>query len=166
MIALNKRLKWQIKHLNRGLTYILLNVLTAKLFVFVDRSFANNKDYNFQIKYEIIFANEIIKNDEFTINGNLIHWSSTKNKKVTKSILTLEIYGMVGEINMSFTIGFTLTMIIKQLGFLTIPIIVCTNSYSLYECLVKLETTKEKRLIIDIMAIRKSYENRKLFEIR
>jgi hypothetical protein len=47
MIVLNKRLKWQIEHLNRGLTYILLDVSTAKLFVFVDGSFANNKDYNF-----------------------------------------------------------------------------------------------------------------------
>jgi hypothetical protein len=85
---------------------------------------------------------------------------------VTKSILTLEIYGMVGGINMLFVIGSTLTIIMKQLGFLTIPIIVYTDSYSLYECLVKLGIIKEKRLIIDIMAIRKSYENRELFEIR
>jgi hypothetical protein len=73
MIVLNKRLKWQIEYFNRGLTYISLNILTVKLFVFVDGSFANNKDYNSQIGYEIILANEIIKNDEFTINGNLIH---------------------------------------------------------------------------------------------
>jgi hypothetical protein len=46
VIVLNKRLKWQLEHLDRGLTYILLNVLTAKLFVFVDGSFVNNKDYN------------------------------------------------------------------------------------------------------------------------
>jgi hypothetical protein len=73
---------------------------------------------------------------------------------------------MVGEIDMSFAIGFTLTIIIKQLGLFTIPIIVYTDSYSLYECLVKLGIIKEKRLIIDIMVIRKSYENRELFEIR
>jgi hypothetical protein len=73
MIVLNKRLKWQIEYFNRELTYISLNILTVKLFVFVDGSFANNKDYNSQIGYEIILANEIIKNDEFTINGNLIH---------------------------------------------------------------------------------------------
>jgi hypothetical protein len=54
----------------------------------------------------------------------------------------------------------------KQLEFPTIPIIVYTDSYSLYECLVKLGITKKKRLIIDIMVIRESYENRKLFEIR
>jgi hypothetical protein len=85
---------------------------------------------------------------------------------VIKSILALEIYGIIGEINMSFTIGFTLTMIIKQLGLSTILIIVYTDSYSLYECLVKLGIIKEKRLMIDIMIIRESYENRELFEIR
>jgi hypothetical protein len=73
VIALNKRLKWQVKYFNRELTYILLDVLTAKLFVFVDGSFVNNKDYNSQIRYEIILTNETIKNDEFIINGNLIY---------------------------------------------------------------------------------------------
>jgi hypothetical protein len=85
---------------------------------------------------------------------------------MTKNILISEIYGMIGGINISFAIGSTLTIIIKQLGLSTILIIVYTDSYSLYECLVKLGTTKEKRLIIDIIAIRESYENRKLFEIR
>jgi hypothetical protein len=73
---------------------------------------------------------------------------------------------MVGGVNMLFAISFTLTIIIKQLEFLIILIIVCTDFYSLYECLVKLGTTKEKRLIIDIIVIRESYENRELFEIR
>jgi hypothetical protein len=73
---------------------------------------------------------------------------------------------MIGGVNISFAIRFTLTIIIKQLGLFIILIIVCIDSYSLYECLVKLGIIKEKRLIIDIMAIRESYENRKLFEIR
>jgi hypothetical protein len=85
---------------------------------------------------------------------------------MTKSVLTLEIYGMVGGINISFAIRFTLTIIMKQLKLFIISIIVYTNSYSFYECLVKLGITKEKRLIIDIMIIRESYENRELFEIR
>src|SRR5438552_3742575 len=57
-------------------------------------------------------------------------------------------------------------MITKQLGFTHTLIIVCTDLYSLYECLVKLSTTKEKRLIIDIMALRQSYERREITEIR
>jgi len=54
---------------------------------------------------------------------------------------------------MAITIGTTLKIIIDQLKLPIIPIIVCTNLYSLYKCLVKLSTTKEKRLIINIMAL-------------
>jgi hypothetical protein len=42
--VLNKRLDWQIKNINQGLTYVKLDLLSAKLYVFVDGSFANNKD--------------------------------------------------------------------------------------------------------------------------
>jgi hypothetical protein len=85
---------------------------------------------------------------------------------VTKNVFILEIYGMIGGVNMLFAIGSIFTIIIKQLGLLTIPIIVYTDFYSLYECLVKFGIIKKKRLIIDIMAIRESYENREIFEIR
>lgn len=164
--ALNKRIKWQMEHLDRDIKYIPLQLSTAKLFVFVDGSFANNKDFSSQIGYGIIIANEATKLDDFTIKGNLIHWSSTKSKRVTRSVLASEIYGMVGGVDMAFAIGSTLKLITEQLGLPNVPLIVCTDSYSLYECLVKLGTTKEKRLMIDIMALRQSYERRELFEIR
>ena len=47
-----------------------------------------------------------------------------------------------------------------------IPTVICTDSFSLYECMVKLGTIREKRLIIDIIAIRQSYERRELSKIR
>lgn len=129
-------------------------------------TFANNKDFSFQIGYEIILANETTGTEEFDINGNLIHYSSTKSKRVTRSVLASEIYGMVGGVDMALAINSTINMITDQLNFPKVPIIVCTDSYSLYECLVKLGTTKEKRLMIDIMALRQSYERRELAEIR
>ena len=61
---------------------------------------------------------------------------------------------MSAGVDIVYIIGSTLNMVIKQLDLPTIPIVVCTDSYSLYECLVKLDTIKEKRLMIDIMAIR------------
>jgi hypothetical protein len=84
---------------------------------------------------------------------------------VIRNVLVLEIYGIIGGVDMSFAIGSTLTIIMKQLGFSIIPIIVYTDFYSFYECLVKFGTIKEKYLMINIMAIRESYENRELFEI-
>ncbi|KHJ30667.1 hypothetical protein EV44_g3935 [Erysiphe necator] len=45
-----------------------------------------------------------------------------------------------------------------------IPLTICIDSFSLYECLVKLGTTKEKRLMIDIAAVRQAYERREITE--
>jgi len=59
---------------------------------------------------------------------------------------------------MVIAIGTTLEMITDRLKLPTIPTIIYTNLYSLYEYLVKLSTIKEKRLIIDIMALRQSYK--------
>ncbi len=69
-------------------------------------------------------------------------------------MLASEIYGIVAGADLAYAISSTLAKIICQLSIPAIPIIVYTDSYSLYECLVKLGTTKEKRLIIDIMALR------------
>jgi len=132
----------------------------------VDGSFANNKDLSSQLGYEIMLANESYDDNSFTIKGNLIHWSSTKSKRVTRSVLASEIYGMVGGVDMALAMNSTIQMIVRQLDIPPPPIIICTDSYSLYECLVKLGTTKEKRLMIDIIALRQSYERRELTEVR
>jgi hypothetical protein len=68
-------------------------------------------------------------------------------------VLVLEIYGIVAGANLAYVISSIIAKVIEQLGLLAIPIIICTNSYSLYKCLVKLGITKEKRLIIDIIAL-------------
>jgi hypothetical protein len=81
-------------------------------------------------------------------------------------VLALEIYGMVGGVDMALAMNSTIQMIVQQLDIPPPPIIMCTDSYSLYECLVKLVTTKEKRLIINIIALRQSYERRELTEVQ
>ncbi|XP_044718736.1 uncharacterized protein HRG_07301 [Hirsutella rhossiliensis] len=101
--ALNKRIQWQIDNPQRGLRFVPIGLEAAKVFVFTDGSFANNKDLSSQIGFVIIIATET---------------NSTK------------------------------------------------YSYSLYECLVKLGTTTEKRLMIDIMALRQAYEQREITNIR
>ncbi|KAF6807096.1 hypothetical protein CPLU01_15834 [Colletotrichum plurivorum] len=165
---LNRRLQWQMDSLDRGLTFIPLNLETATLFVFVDGSFANNHDLTSQLGFVVVLANETVDHDNgtFEIFGNIIHFSSTKSKRVTRSVLASEVYGMVAGVDMAYAISSTLAMITQRLGTPSVPTIACTDSYSLYECLVKLGTTKEKRLMIDIMALRQSYERRELCEVR
>jgi hypothetical protein len=113
-------------------------------------------------KTETIFTGT----NEFTIKGNLIYYSFTKTKRVTRSVLASEIYGMVGGVDMAIAINTTIKMITEQLGFSQTLIVVCTDLYSLYKCLVKLGTTQEKRLMINIIALWQLYKRREITEIR
>jgi hypothetical protein len=60
---------------------------------------------------------------------------------------------MVSGVDIAIAIRTTLKIIIDRLELPVIPIIIYTDLYSLYECLVKLSTIKEKRLIINIIAL-------------
>jgi hypothetical protein len=92
----------------RELIYILLRLAIVKLFIFVDGSFANNKNFSSQIGYEIILANKTPGINEFTITGNLIHQSSTKSKRITRSVLASKIYSIVAGYDIAFAISLTL----------------------------------------------------------
>jgi hypothetical protein len=72
----------------------------------------------------------------------------------------------VARINIVILIFTTLRIIIKQLKLPLILVIIYTDLFLLYKCIVKLRTTKEKRLIINIIAIRQSYKRRELSKIR
>ena len=59
--SLNKQLSWQIKNINRGLKFIKLDINILQLLVFIDASFANNKDLFLQIGYIFILTDAIKK---------------------------------------------------------------------------------------------------------
>jgi hypothetical protein len=165
--ALNARIQWQIDNPARGLRFIPLDLSCAKLYIFTDGSFANNKDLTSQLGFVIALANEVSRtHSEFEIQGNVVHWNSSKCKRVTRSVLASELYGMMNGFDAGIALGTTLQQITASLNLPQIPIIVCADSRSLYECIVKLGTTVEKRLMIDIMSLRESYERREIAEIR
>jgi hypothetical protein len=70
-MKLNKCLKWQLDNKNCRLTFIKLDIKTLWLAVFMDSSFANNKDHSSQIGYIIALV-------DGSNNCNLLHWSSIK----------------------------------------------------------------------------------------
>ena len=89
-----------------------INFPTAKLFVFINRLFTNNKDFSFQLGYKIIIINKFTRENNFIIYSNLIYWSLIKSKHITQSILALEIYRIVNKVNIVIAIGTTLKIII------------------------------------------------------
>jgi hypothetical protein len=69
---------------------------------------------------------------------------------------------MTNEFDTESMIKFTVERILNVF----IPLILLIDSRYLFDCLMKLETTSEKQLMIDLMCLRQSYERRKIAEIR
>ena len=65
-----------------------------------------------------------------------------------------------------FDTGAVLKATTEQILGIDIPLIICTDSNSLYQCLVRLGTTQEKRLMIDVMCLRQAYEKRVIAEVQ
>ncbi|CAL3968219.1 unnamed protein product [Diplocarpon coronariae] len=80
--------------------------------------------------------------------------SSIKSKRVTRSILASEVYNIVAGADIAIALLITLKLITKQLDLPTILLIIYTDSYSLYKCLIKLDNLAD--------AIMKSNPNKAL----
>ena len=77
-----------------------------------------------------------------------------KYKRVTRVVLVLELYIIVAGIDILISLNITINIVINKLSISRLLIIIYINSLSLYKYIIKLNMTKEKRLIIDIIAIR------------
>ncbi len=152
---LNQRLQWQLDHSNRELNFVRLNITSTslKLMIFIDASFANVNLHS-QIDYVICLIDDV--------KANIIHWFFTKCKKMTRSVPAAKLYAMTNE----FDADSVIKSIIQRILNIFLSMILLTDSRSLYDCLVKLEITSEKRLMIDLMCLRQSYERRKITKIR
>jgi hypothetical protein len=122
--------------------------------IFTDAAFANTLDLHSQIDYVVCLTNDVY--------ANLIHWSSIKCKRITRSVLIIELYSMINDFNVEAIIK----SIVDRMLHISLSLILLTDSKSLYDCLVKLNTIAEKRLMIDLMCLRQSYERREIAEIR
>jgi hypothetical protein len=76
-------------------------------------------------------------------------------------VLASELYLIVAGFDTGAVLQDTTSKIISK----AIPLILCTDLYSLYDCITKLGTTTEKRLIIDIIGLRQSYKRQKINKI-
>jgi hypothetical protein len=70
-------------------------------------------------------------------NANIIHWLSTKCRRVTRSVLASELYSIV----YGFDMGAIVKSIVDRALEIDLLLVVYIDSKSLYECLVKLGTT-------------------------
>ena len=73
-------------------------------------------------------------------------------------------YGMSHGFDAAAAIKSTITQLLHLSE--PLPLIICTDSKSLYDCLVKLGTTQEKRLMIDLMCLRQLYKQQEITEVQ
>jgi hypothetical protein len=120
--------------------------------IFIDATFVNRIDLHSQIDYVICLIDDV--------DANLIHWSSIKCKRVIRSVLAIELYVMINDFDVESIIKSIIERILELNN--SLSLILLTDSKSLYDCLVKLNTIAEKRLMIDLICLRQSYKRKKL----
>jgi hypothetical protein len=122
--------------------------------IFTDAAFANTIDLHSQINYVICSTNDV--------HVNSIHWLSIKCKRITKSVLAIELYVMIND----FDVEAIIKSIIERMLHISLSLILLTNFKSLFNCLIKLDIIAKKRLMIDLICLRQSYERREIAEIK
>lgn len=104
-----------------------------------------------QIGYVICFTN-------VTNKANIIHWSLIKCKRVIQSVLVAKLYRMAYKFNIEAVIKATPGKILRSV----ILLIPCTDLKSLYNYLIKLNTTQEKELMVDVISLCQSYKQQEI----
>ena len=69
---------------------------------------------------------------------------------------------IVHKFDIIYLIKTTLDLILNK----DVLLVICTDLKSLYNCLVKLGTTQEKRLIIDVICMREAYKQREIAQVK
>ena len=149
-----KRLDVVFKRLREDpteLVYGNVDLDTAELHVFADASFATNVDLSSQLGYIVLLVDQ----DK---NCSIITWSSTKCKRVTRSVLAAELYATANAFDIGFAIAHTFGHLLGR----KIELRVFTDSRTLFDAIISFCAMTEKRLLIDIACLRQAYRSGEL----
>jgi hypothetical protein len=81
---------------------------------------------------------------------------------MTRSVLAVELFAMIHDFDVDSILK---SILIKMLDIIFISLILITDSNFLDDCLIRLNITIEKRLMIDVMTLRQFYERREITEV-
>lgn len=151
---LNDTIEQGHKHPSRCLKFVMLSYSSCYVAVYSEASFAGNPDLSSQIG----FVNRLAGN---TGSANIIHHGSVKSKRVARSALAAELIALVHACDQADTICVSLNSILSG----KVPLDLLTNSKSIYEYMVRVNHTGEKRLLIGLAMLRQVYERRKISQV-
>lgn len=78
--------------------------------------------------------------------ANIVHYSSCKSKRITRSSLAAELFAVVHTLDYSSTVRLAVNEIMRG----DVSLVIYTDSKSLFEELIGINATTEKRLMINL----------------
>ena len=128
----------------------LNNLQKCKLVIYADAGFANVEDCGSQGAHIIFLVDE-------ENNSVPLSWSSTRIKRVARSTLTAETLALNDAVDKAQMINKILSQVILREGH-KFPMICYTDSYSLAQSTQTSHTLAEKRLLVDMAALREAVD--------
>lgn len=145
-IQMNERLS-MLKNTNEvGLSFPKLDADSIRLVTYTDGSFANRDDSSSQIGFVTCLMD---KNGHIAI----LNYRSCKAWRVCRSAMASETLAFTEGFDSSFAIRSQLSLILGR----HIPLVMLTDSKSLFDIMTTQKRTTEARLMIDVFVARQSY---------
>lgn len=148
---LNKLIEWCHETCEFEMQYVPLQKDTLRLLLFTDASFANADKLRSQIGFVLVLADD-------QLNGNIIHYGSVHCKRVTRSVMAAELLALV----YGFDQAYVAQDILQQIIGVQVPIDGFIDSKTVFNVVAKAGATLEKRLQIDVSALRESHDRNEL----
>ena len=136
---------------NRGLNFVKLDAQDVVSAIFTDAGFATNQDLSSQLGFLVTLMDKKGRT-------NVIHYASVKSRRISRSVLSSELYAMV----VGFDVGSTMNATLRDIFSRRIPMHLYTDSRCLYDSVTGIAATAEKRLLIDLGLLRESFELREI----
>ena len=144
---LKKVLEYMMDTKNQGLNYVSLDMESARLVLLTDASFANAPGCKSQLGYVIIMVDKFDK-------CNILHYGSNRCQRVCRSVLAAEMHALI----LGFDFEYVIQDMVKELIGRKLDVEVMTDSKTLFNVVTKEAMTTERRLQIDILTIKQSYD--------
>lgn len=142
---INKSITHVHKNPSRGLLQRRLDPATLHFRVYSDASFADNEDLSTQLGFLVLLCDGMDR-------SNILHYSSHKSRRVVRSVMGEETYSMADGTAFTLTIRYDL----QKMLYTNLTVRLYTDSHCIFDVITKNTTTTEKRLMIDVQAMREA----------